>query len=207
MRTITRKNRTTAAKIAASVVLVAGGASVAGLGTFGAFTSTTSASESVTNGRVEIGLAEGVQGASVAATGIVPGDTIQRTFTLTRGSDIEKFGKVTMTTAGTKGSKLVTDTQLGLQLSVDQCATPWTTVGTTKELTCATTPVSVVASRPVVGSLVDLGTANLDALNAAGTSNLRVTLTLPAAADNSFQAASDVIAFTFDATQRNGEFR
>ena len=206
MRNATR-NRRTAAKVAASVVLVAGAASVAGLGTFGAFTSTTSASASVSNGRVELGLAEGAQGASVAAAGLVPGDTVQRTFTLTRGSGIEKLGKVTMTTTGTHGSKLVTDTSLGLQLAVDQCPTAWTRVGTSKALSCDSTPVSVVATRPVIGSLVDLGAANLAALNEAGTSNLRVTLTLPAGADNSFQAASDTVRFTFDATQRDGDYR
>lgn len=53
MRTLTRKNAT---KVFASVVLVAGAASVAGLGTYGSFTSTTSASETVTNGKVVIGL-------------------------------------------------------------------------------------------------------------------------------------------------------
>lgn len=43
-------------KVHASVVLVAGAASVAGLGTFGAFISTTAASEAVSAGHVEINL-------------------------------------------------------------------------------------------------------------------------------------------------------
>ena len=42
----------TAAKVCASVVLVGGAASVAGLGTYGSFTSTTTASESVSSGKV-----------------------------------------------------------------------------------------------------------------------------------------------------------
>lgn len=206
MRTTTRKNRKTAVKLAASAALVAGAASVAGLGTFGAFTSTTVADQSVSNGRIQIGLAEGVQGSKIAAAGVVPGDTIQRTMTLTRDSATETFGKVTLTAKGA-GSLLTTDTKHGLQMTVDQCATPWVKAADSMALTCATPVVPVLASQPVIGSLVDLGKANLDALNAAGASHLRVTLALPTDADDDFQGESDTVTFTFDATQRAGESR
>ncbi|MDN4161805.1 TasA family protein [Nocardioides abyssi] len=206
MRTSNRNSRKTAAKVVASVALVAGAASVAGLGTFGAFTSSTAATQEVSNGRIAIGLAEGVQGSTIAAAGLVPGDTVERTMTLTRDSATETFGKVTLTTVGT-GSKLTTDTALGLQMTVDQCATPWVKTGESKALTCATAPVTVLASAPVIGSLADLGTANLDALNTAGSSHLRVTLALPEAADNDFQKAADSVKFTFDATQRDAQSR
>jgi spore coat-associated protein N len=206
MRTTTRKNRKTAVKLAASAALVAGAASVAGLGTFGAFTSTTDASQAVSSGRIEIGIAEGAQGSTIAAAGVVPGDTIERTMTLTRDSATETFGKVTVSTTGT-GSALTTDTKLGLQMTVDQCATPWVKTGDSKALTCATPAVPVLASQPVIGGMVDLGQANLDALNGAGASHLRVTLALPEDAGNGFQGTSDTVKFTFDATQRSAESR
>jgi hypothetical protein len=38
-------------------------------------------------------------------------------------------------------------------------------------------------------------------------SNLRLQLVLPSTADNPFQGLSNVITFTFDATQRTAEFR
>ncbi len=38
-------------------------------------------------------------------------------------------------------------------------------------------------------------------------SNLRLTLALPQAADNTFQLKSDTVKFVFDATQRAGEAR
>ena len=85
MNLTTRKNVT---KVLASVVLVGGAASVAGLGTFGAFTSTTSATESVSAGRVVIDMTnQAARGLDIAASNLVPGDTIQRAVQLTRGVD------------------------------------------------------------------------------------------------------------------------
>ncbi len=42
---------------------------------------------------------------------------------------------------------------------------------------------------------------------AAKVSNLRLTLALPQAADNTFQLKSDTVKFVFDATQRAAEAR
>ena len=89
---------TTAAKVFASVVLVGGAASVAGLGTFGSFTSTTDASAAVASGKVEMTLNGATSAGLVQATGLVPGDSVQRAITLARSADSETFGSVTMTT-------------------------------------------------------------------------------------------------------------
>lgn len=207
----TRRNRKTAAKLVASVALVAGAASVAGLGTFGAFTSTTSASENVASGTIKLNLAQGVQGTTVPATGLVPGDTVQRDVTLTRGATDEKFGSLRLTSTASGDALLAGPA--GLRISVDQCATPWvkgtpaSTTGTTP-LTCATTPQSVLTDRVLVQTGVDLPTA-LAALNndASRTSYLRVTLTLPAAAGNEFQGLASTANLVFDATQRANENR
>lgn len=207
MRTLTRKNAT---KVFASVVLVAATASVAGLGTYGSFTSTTSASETVTNGEVVIGLNQhSTLGTTVAATNVVPGDKIQRAVTLTRSEDTEAFGSVKLTTTAGTANLLSSDATNGLQLVVDQCSVAWAQVGTTKQLSCSGTTTLVVGSRPVIGSAIDLGPATTT-LNTGGgrggTSNLRIQLTLPASADNDFQGLSNTIDFTFDATQRTADF-
>ena len=192
----------TAVKILASVVLVGGAASVAGLGTFGAFTSTTTATEQVAAGKVVLTNAEGVQGLKVAATNMVPGDVAERTVTLTRDTDSEAFGSVRLTTAATASNLLTTDGTNGLQLKVDQCSAAWSKPANGGALTCSGSISTVIAARPVVGSALDLG-AVTESLNAGGrTANLRVTVTLPASADNSFQGLSNTINFTFDATQR-----
>ncbi|WP_134741503.1 TasA family protein [Nocardioides sp. 503] len=191
-------------KILASVVLVAGAASVAGLGTFGAFTSTTSASEAVGTGKVVLGLTQHASlGTTVAATNLVPGDTVQRAVVLTRSNDTEAFGSVKLTTAGGTANKLTTDQTDGLKLAVDQCTTGWTKATGSNDLTCVGgTVTNLIASRPVVGTNLDLAAATTALNSNAAAANLRVTLTLPEAADNTFQGLSNTVAFTFDATQR-----
>src|SRR5581483_12336252 len=100
---------TTRGKLIASGALLATAAGAAGLGTFGSLTSTTSASESVASGTVSIAL--GASGPanrmSVAATNIVPGDTIQRAVTLTN-SGTSALSGVYLTTNATTSSLLDT---------------------------------------------------------------------------------------------------
>jgi spore coat-associated protein N len=190
-------------KVLASVVLVAGAASVAGLGTFGAFTSTTSASEAVSTSKVVLGLTQhSALGTTVAATNMVPGDTVQRAVVLTRSSDTEAFGSVKLTTAGGTANALTTDATDGLQLAVDQCSTGWTKAATTNALTCGGTTTSIISARHVVGTNLDLGAATTTLNSSAAAANLRLTLSLPTTADNTFQGLANTVAFTFDATQR-----
>ena len=200
MRLGTRK---TTGKIFASVVLVGAAASVAGLGTYGSFTSSTAANENVGSGKVVLTSANGVQGLSVDATNLVPGDTVQRSIVLTRGSDSEKFGSVKLTTTGTSANLLTSDATNGLQLALDQCSVPWTKVGSTTALDCVGGTVTpVLAQRAVIGTDLDLTAATATLNGASATSNLRATVTLPTAADNAFQGLANTINFTFDATQR-----
>jgi hypothetical protein len=197
--------KSTSGKLLASAALIGAAASVAGLGTYGAFTSTTSASESVSSGTVVIGL--GASGAnnrlSVAATGIVPGDTIQRAVTLSN-SGTQNLASATLTTTATTTSKLDTDAVNGLQVAIDDCSVAWTEAGTAPAYTytCSGTTTSVLASRAVIGSNVSL--ANLASVTASGTDHLRVTVSLPSGADNSFQGLSSTVNFSFTGTQRSG---
>lgn len=190
-----------ATKILASIALVGGAAGVAGLGTFGGFTSTTTANESVATGRVELGLTQhGTAGTTVAASGLVPGDAVHRSVSLTRNAGTQSFGSVSLTTTAGSANVLTSDATNGLQLTVDNCSVAWT-VEADNSLSCSGTQSSVVASRAVIGGPLDLGPATT-ALNAAGaTAYLRLKLALPAVAGNAFQGLSNAITFTFDATQ------
>ena len=197
---------TTTGKVAASLALVGAAAGVAGLGTYGAFTSTTSASTEVASGTVDIAL--GAAGAtnrlSVAATGLVPEDTVQRAVTLTNATGNQALAGISLSTRATTTSKLDTDPALGLQLAIDKCSVPWTEAGTAPAYTytCSGTITQVLASRAVIGA--DLPLTNLASLAAGSTDNLRVTLALPGAADNTFQAKSSAIELSFTGTQRSG---
>jgi spore coat-associated protein N len=142
-------------KILATALAVGGAATVAGLGTFGSFTSTTSASASVASGTVQIGLGSAGTAANrltVAASGLVPGDTVQRAVDLAVNGNQDLSG-ITLTTTASPSSLLDTDATNGLQMTIDSCAAGWTESGTAPAYTysCAR-PVSVLASRPVIGS-------------------------------------------------------
>lgn len=193
-------------KLLASIAALGAVASIAGLGTYATFTSSTSASQSVSSGTVTIAL--GATGAStnrltVGASGIAAGDTVQRSVDLINQGTID-LASVSLTTSALTSSLLDTDTANGLQLVIDRCSGPWTEAGTSPAFTysCSGATSTVVASRPVIGSNLTL--PGLSALTAGGTDHLRVTLTLPSAAPNSLQNQSSTLQYAFTGTQRAG---
>ncbi|HEY2272218.1 MAG TPA: TasA family protein [Jatrophihabitantaceae bacterium] len=194
----------TRAKLLASAALLAAAAGAAGLGTFGSFTSTTSASESVSSGSVQIGVGTAGTAANrltVAATGIVPGDTIQRAVTLSNSGD-QNLSAITLTTNATTSSVLDTDANNGLQVKIEKCSNAWTEAGTSPAYTytCSGTKTTVLASQQIIGS--NLALAGLSALTATSSDNLVVTVSLPTSADNTFQSKASVVNFAFTGTQR-----
>jgi spore coat-associated protein N len=193
-------------KLLVSLAVISAAASIAGLGTFATFTSSTSASQSVSSGTVTIAL--GATGAStnrltVGASNIAPGDTIQRSVDLIDSGSID-LASITLTTNATASSLLDTDATNGLQMVIDRCSNAWTEGGTAPAYTytCSGATSTVLASRAIVGS--NLALSNLSALTNGVTDHLRVTLTFPSAAPNSFQNQSSTIQYTFTGTQRAG---
>lgn len=198
----------TGRKVALSFAAVGAAAAVAGLGTFGTFTSTTSASEDVSTGTVTIGLDGSGTGnrLSVDVTNVVPGDTAQRVVNL-NNTGSEALASIKLTTSATTSSLLDTDATNGLQMTITECPDAWTEAGTSPQLTytCSGTVRTVVASRRVIGT--DLTLDAPEALASGATSHLLVTLSLPQAADNTFQDQDSTIAFSFNGTQRAGTNR
>ena len=189
-------------KLLATAAILGAAASISGLGTFATFTSSTSASHTVSSGTVTIAL--GATGAStnrltVDATAIAPGDTIQRSVDLINQGTLN-LASVTLTTAATTSSVLDTDATNGLQIVVDKCSAAWTESGPPYTYTCSGSTSSVLTTRAVIQSGVTL--SNLSSLTAGSTDHLRVTLTLPSGAGNSFQNKSSTIQYTFTGTQR-----
>jgi len=193
-------------KLLVSLAVISAAASIAGLGTFATFTSSTSASQSVSSGTVTIAL--GATGAStnrltVGASNIAPGDTIQRSVDLIDSGSID-LASITLTTNATTSSLLDTDATNGLQMVIDRCSNAWTEGGTAPAYTytCSGTTSTVLASRAIVGT--NLALSNLSALTNGVTDHLRVTLSFPSAAPNSFQNQSSTVQYTFTGTQRAG---
>jgi hypothetical protein len=133
---------------------------------------------------------------TVDATGIVPGDRIERVVDLTNGGTLDLSG-VTLTTTAGPSSALDTDTTHGLDVSIDRCSVAWTEVGTAPGYVygCSGTTSAVLAARPVIGAGVAL--AGLASTTAGATDHLRVVLTLPTSAGDTMQGLSSRLQFTF----------
>src|SRR5882724_2048744 len=154
------RRRSPAQKLLLTIAVLGAAASIAGLGTFATFTSSTSASHTVSSGTVTIAL-----GAAGAST-----------------------------------NRLNIDATNGLQMVIDKCSQAWTEAGPPYTYTCGGSTSTVLSSRAVIQTGVTL--SNLSSLTAGNTDRLRVTLTFPSGAGNSFQNKSSTIQYTFTGTQR-----
>jgi predicted ribosomally synthesized peptide with SipW-like signal peptide len=189
-------------KVFASIAVLGAASSVAALGTFASFTSSTSASQAISSGSVSIAL--GASGPAnrltVAASGLVPGDTVQRAVDLTSAST-DPLGSVTLQTSGTPNNALLTDAN-GLTVKVDKCSVAWTESGTAPAYTytCSGTSTNVLAAGAVGNTTSISGLAALS--TGSSTDHLLVTLALPTAATNTLQGLSTSITYAFNGTQR-----
>lgn len=198
-----RSRRTSTTKALVAGGLVALTAAGVGGAAFAAFSATDNASQPIASGTmdfVDITANGAGQRLSVGATAIAPGDTIQRAVTLTNSGTVAMAG-VTLTTNATLSSLLDTDATNGLQMTIDKCSTAWVEAGTAPAYTytCGGATTSVLTTASVIGA--NRALTNINA-GAAATNYLRVTLTLPGTADNTFQAKSSVVQYTFNGTQR-----
>lgn len=176
-------------------------------GAFALFTDTETASQQYNAGTLTldpINVNAAGNRLTVAANDIAPQDTIERAVTLVHGGTIDA-GSFTLETAASVSSLLDTDTVDGLQVQVDRCSVPWTEAEPTPGVytyTCGGTTQSVLASTPII--VTPAATlANMD-LTAGASNHLRVLVTFPATADNTFQGLSSTVDFDFSVVQRAG---
>jgi hypothetical protein len=195
----------TARKVVGSLGVIGAAAAVAGMGTFGTFTdSSTPVVTTISSGTLSINVTQ--QGASVPATttDFVPGDVMTRAINLVNDGS-SALGSVTLTTTATTSSVLTTDATNGLQLAVKACSVAWTQGGTASAPTFTCTGTErLVASGAVLDSMT------LDApasLNPGATDYLTFAISLPTAADNTFQNKTAALSLTFTGTQRTGTVR
>jgi predicted ribosomally synthesized peptide with SipW-like signal peptide len=197
-------SRVSRGKVLLTLAVVAAGATAVGAGTYASFTASTTAGPLTVQAGTEA-LSVPAAGANnrmtVNASGIVPGDTMQRAVNLINSGN-QNLNAITLTTNATTSSLLDTDATNGLQLVIDKCSQAWTEAGTAPAYTytCGGTQTNIIASRAVIGS--GLAMSGLSALTAAQTDYLRVKLTFPATAGDTFQGLSSTINFTFNGTQR-----
>jgi spore coat-associated protein N len=186
-----------------SIALILIAVSLAGVGAFASFTSSASVSQSITSGTVTIALGDTGTASNrldVAATGVVPGDTIQRAVDVSNTGN-QAFASISLTTAASTSSALDTNTTDGLQMVIERCSVAWTESGSAPAFTyaCGGTTSMVLSSRAIIGSGLALGNV---LLTAGSTNHLRVTVSLPSTAGNALQGLTSVISYTFTGTQR-----
>lgn len=207
MTTNTRE-RNTARKIVGSLAVVGTAAAVAGLGTYGSFTdSTTPLNTSVETGTLSINVAQpgGAPAVPVSTTGFVPGDSISRGINLVNDGTVALGGLSVASTVTTASNLLTTDATNGLQLSVKGCNVAWTQGGTAQAptYTCSGTERTVLT-----GALANSATLTGPAsLAAGGVDYLVFTVSLPTTAGNAFQGLNAGLSLTFTGVQRTGTAR
>jgi hypothetical protein len=208
MRTNTRSERASARKIVGSLAVIGTAAAVAGLGTYGDFTdSTTPLATGVDTGTLSINLAQpdGAVPIPVTTTGFVPGDSMSRAVNLTNDGDVALGALSVTSTVTSTANVLTTDPVNGLQLTVEGCSVAWTEMGTTEAptYTCSGTERTLL-SGPIANSASLSGLAGLAV---GGVDRLVFTVSLPTTADNTFQGKSASFSLTFTGVQRAGGAR
>lgn len=194
--TTTTRHRATAYKIAGSIAIAATAAAVAGLGTFGSFTGSTSPTPvAIQDGVVSVNLTAADGTAAVPLSySLNPGASATKLINLVNDGSAP-LASVNLATVATSSSILDTDPTNGLQMTVASCSVAW--AGDT----CSGVQRTVLASGPAVrtGGLV-----NPFGLVAGATDHLAVTMALPASAGDAFKSQSSSLSLTFTATQRGG---
>jgi hypothetical protein len=201
MRTTTARRNT--AKIFATVALVASAGAVAGIGTYGAYTDTTTADVSVGSAKVSVLMNNNDQGIHVDAKGMVPGDKVVFPVSVKRAAGSVELGDLTLQTTITNQNAL-TD---ALRLTVDSCSKAWTVSGSA--VTCSGTTTNVSTD----GGLVGNGATSAWGQTASWVPNLnnntpvylRATLTLPSSAGNNTAGLTTGIIWTLTGTQRTAK--
>ena len=196
--------RRTTTRIVASLGVLGAAIAVAGMGTFGSFTdSTTPVGTRVDTGVLSIALTPAASYASVPVTtgGLLPGDTQAMPFDLRNAGTVD-WSSVTFRSWATGSSLLDSNAEHGLQLSLQSCSQSWTVTGP-GSYACGG-QVDTFYSGPI---LLETALAGADTLRAGGVDHLMATISLPQTAGNEFKGQSSALSFSFTATQRAGSAR
>ena len=200
----TPTRRRSAVKIVGAISAVGAAVAVAGLGTFGNFTDSTSpVGTRVDSGVLSIDVSQ-PGGASVPFAGgmMLAGDSRSAVIDLVNDGTTP-LSAVTLRSWATSSSVLDQDTVNGLQLSVESCSVAWTSGAGAP--TCSGTS-RLYFTQPIVVNNVAL-TASA-ALAAGATDHLKLTAALPSSASgDAFEGATSNLNFQFTGTQKAGGAR
>jgi hypothetical protein len=197
--------RSNSRKIIGSLAIAGAAAAIAGLGTFGTFTdSTTPVATTVQSGTVDINLTQVGYTIPVTTSGFVAGDSLSRAVDLNNNGS-SPLASVTLASTASASTLLTSDTTSGLQLAVTSCPVAWTQGGTAAAPTyaCSGSVTSLYSGPAVMSNALTA----VSSLNAGGADHLLLTLALPTTAGNDFEGLSSTLDLTFTGVQRTGTAR
>jgi hypothetical protein len=148
---------------------------------------------------------------NLAGANLAPGDTMQRAIKLTVagtvGASSLDVAACATGTACAGANALFDDATNAVTLKIESCSTFWDEVVASSVPTYAVCDsggtVTTVLATTSTKTLIASGSGHLTTgLNLSGANHLKLTFTLPAAADNSFQNLNDTLTLTFSANQR-----
>jgi hypothetical protein len=202
--TITTRRRS-AMKIVGAISAVGAAVAVAGMGTFGGFTDSTSpVATKVDTGVLSIDVSAPGGSPTVPFGGgmMLAGDSRSHLIDLVNDGTTA-LSAITLKSWATSSSILDQDTVNGLQLTAESCSVAWNTAGAVP--TCSGT-TRTYFTQPI---LVDNYPLNSTAAMAPGvTDHLKLTAALPASASgNAFEGVSSNLSFQFTGIQRSGGVR
>jgi hypothetical protein len=195
--------RSSITKAVASVGVLAAAAAVAGLGTFGNFTdSTTPVDSTVDTGTVSINLSPASSYATVPVTtgGFLPGDSSATPFDVTNDGDVA-WQSLTFTSWATTSSVLDSDPVHGLQLRLEACSVSWTVAGSGYVCGGDVQPLyagPIIVDRPLAGAV---------SLTPGRTDHVLATISFPSTAGDQYKNKVSEMAFRFTAVQRDAATR
>ena len=194
------------------------------VGTFALFTASTSNSNNVfATGTLSMSNSNGAS-ATATLSNMVPGDTVTGLISINNSGseDITSYQLSTAATAGSPSNPnaLTIDTTKGLQIWVSRCSQAWT--GSGASATCggvqsdvlgtSASPVAIIQNNASLAANAFCST-NAAAIaqratrgitcSLTGTDYLKVRVSLPSSADNSFQGLSSTISLNFNGQQPN----
>lgn len=191
-------------RIVGAISAVGAAVAVAGLGTFGQFTDSTSpVNTTVDSGVLSIDVSR-PGGPSVPFSGgmMLAGDSRSALVDLVNDGTVP-LSAVTLKSWATSSSILDQDAVNGLQLTVESCSVAWDTSGSAPACTGTS---RTYFTQPIIVNNYPL---NLSAATAAGaTDHLKLTAALPSSASgDAFEGATSNINFQFTGTQKTGGAR
>jgi hypothetical protein len=203
-----------------SLLILGAVTSVVGFGTFASFTATTGNPGNVFASGTLAMDTDHSAASFITLSNMIPGDSKADLLTVqSTGSEDMTY---TLSTTASASSLLDTSAANGLQLYIQRCSVAWT--GSGQSATCGGTaadvvgtsaaPVSIIGAARAMGNLCDSGADTQRATRGNSCANggitvkdsdfLKVRVSLPSAAPNTFQGLSSTILFTWDGTQVAG---